>query len=94
MILCTASFILISGVEEVDYTRYPNKEYQIDWLKSYLEYSQSFSESITEIKEKDVERLYVWVQKFSLVSKQICCYDPEKKTSINYKCVQLKNSNL
>lgn len=61
-------FCEYAGVEEVDYTRYPNKEYQIDWLKSYLEYSQSFSESITEIKEKDVERLYVWVQKFSLAS--------------------------
>lgn len=61
-------FCEYAGVDEVDYTRFPNKEYQIRWLRNYLEYSNSFSESTTEIQEKDVEHLYEWVQKFTLAS--------------------------
>lgn len=52
-----------TGVDEVDYSRYPDKEFQLNWLKVYLESYQN--ESVTE---QDVERLYVQVNKFALAS--------------------------
>ncbi|RZC36210.1 ethanolamine kinase 2, partial [Asbolus verrucosus] len=55
-------FLEYAGVEEVDYSKYPNKEMQIDWFKIYLtEYKEVFTQD-------DVDRLYVQVSKFTLVS--------------------------
>ncbi|KAJ1917460.1 hypothetical protein H4219_003203 [Mycoemilia scoparia] len=48
---------------ECDYSRYPSKEAQIKWFRTYLE---KFSQSIP--KEKELESLYIEVSKFSLAS--------------------------
>jgi len=53
----------------VDFSLYPDREYQLSWLRVFLETSNEHrgldASTVTDI---DVERLYVQVQKFSLVT--------------------------
>ncbi|NWJ11342.1 EKI2 kinase, partial [Crypturellus undulatus] len=62
-----------AGVKEVDYRLYPSKETQLQWLRSYLQaYKQLTQEERgargAAVSEKELEALYVQVNKFSLVS--------------------------
>lgn len=57
-------FTEFAGIDEIDYTRYPNKEFQLKWLRIYLE---TFLNK-KNIDEKDIERLYVQVNQFALAS--------------------------
>ncbi|CAD5111466.1 DgyrCDS777 [Dimorphilus gyrociliatus] len=52
-----------AGVNEVDYSRYPDKEYQMKWLKTFLREKNG-----GDVDNKEVEKLYVQVNKFSLLS--------------------------
>lgn len=52
-----------SGVNEVDYSRYPARETQLQWLLYYLQAQKG-----TAVTPREVERLYVQVNKFALVS--------------------------
>lgn len=54
---------LPSGVNEVDYGQYPAQETQLQWLRFYLQAQKG-----TAVTSRDVERLYVQVNKFALVS--------------------------
>nr|CAD7202208.1 unnamed protein product [Timema douglasi] len=66
-------FAEFAGVTEVDYSRYPNPEFQRDWLRVYLE---TFNEPTvlngpgysSKVTNDDIDRLYVQVNKFSLAS--------------------------
>uniref|UniRef100_A0A914WUG4 ethanolamine kinase n=1 Tax=Plectus sambesii TaxID=2011161 RepID=A0A914WUG4_9BILA len=49
-------FCEYAGVENVDFSLYPSREYQLEWLKNYLEYYLERSPS-----EEEIERLYVQV---------------------------------
>lgn len=51
------------GVNEVDYSRYPAREIQLQWLRYYLEAQKG-----TAASPREVEQLYVQVNKFALVS--------------------------
>jgi len=55
-------------MDEVDFNLYPDRDYQLGWLRTFLELS--FTEdgrSASDVTDVDVERLYVQVNKFSLV---------------------------
>jgi len=55
-------------MDEVDFSLYPDRDYQLGWLRTFLELS--FTEdgrSASDVTDVDVERLYVQVNKFSLV---------------------------
>ena len=57
-----------AGMDTVDFSFYPDRDYQLTWLRTFLELS--FAESsrpASDISDVDVERLYVQVNKFSLV---------------------------
>lgn len=54
----------VSGVEELDFSRYPNEEFQKKWLRIYLEVYKNSS----EIAQKDVDKLYKQVNQFALLS--------------------------
>jgi len=57
-------------MDVVDFNFYPDREYQLAWLRSFLEFS--FGESgrpVSDVTDVDIERLYVQVNKFSLVSR-------------------------
>lgn len=48
----------------IDYSKYPSRDYQLEWLRVYLEEFRNTS----EIAEDDVEALYKQVNKFALGS--------------------------
>nr|XP_034369171.1 ethanolamine kinase 2 isoform X2 [Arvicanthis niloticus] len=52
-----------AGVNEVDYSRYPAREIQLQWLRYYLEAQKG-----TAASPREVEQLYVQVNKFALAS--------------------------
>jgi len=52
------------GIENVDYSKYPSKELQWNWLRAYLSALQGDG----EISDRDIQRLYVQVNQFALVS--------------------------
>lgn len=52
-----------SGVNEVDYCQYPVRETQLQWLRYYLQAQKGMA-----VTSREVERLYVQVNKFALVS--------------------------
>uniref|UniRef100_A0A336MXR1 ethanolamine kinase n=1 Tax=Culicoides sonorensis TaxID=179676 RepID=A0A336MXR1_CULSO len=57
-------FTEYAGVDEIDYDRYPSKEYQKNWLRVYLEEFKA-PESVTD---QEIEHLYATVNKFALAS--------------------------
>ncbi|KAF6074422.1 ethanolamine kinase 2 [Phyllostomus discolor] len=52
-----------AGVNEVDYCRYPARETQLQWLRYYLQAQKGMA-----VTSREVERLYVQVNKFALAS--------------------------
>lgn len=57
-----------AGVNDVNYSLYPSRELQKDWLTAYLEsYKHSSGHEVT-VTEAEVTQLYVQVCKFSLAS--------------------------
>uniref|UniRef100_T1IA39 ethanolamine kinase n=3 Tax=Rhodnius TaxID=13248 RepID=T1IA39_RHOPR len=61
-------FAEFAGVSEVDYSLYPDRDFQFTWIKIYLvEYNQC--NNITkEINESDINKFYSQINKFALVS--------------------------
>lgn len=58
-----------AGVDEVDYSRYPDKPTQLRWLRHYLKaYKTHQGHSDIEPSDHELEVLYVQVNKFSLAS--------------------------
>ncbi|XP_030379490.1 ethanolamine kinase [Scaptodrosophila lebanonensis] len=57
-------FAEMCGIDEVDYTRYPKREFQLKWLRVYLEsYLQR-----SNIESDEVEKLYIQVNQFALAA--------------------------
>ncbi|XP_078409752.1 ethanolamine kinase 1 isoform X2 [Cetorhinus maximus] len=57
-----------AGVNEVDYSLYPAKNVQLQWLKTYLEALKEYKGLGTEVTDKEVEVLYFQVNLFALAS--------------------------
>ncbi|XP_068595649.1 ethanolamine kinase 1 [Brachionichthys hirsutus] len=57
-----------AGVNDVNYSRYPSRELQRDWLTAYLESWKRSSGRDATVTEAEVTRLYVHACKFSLAS--------------------------
>ncbi|XP_048409163.1 ethanolamine kinase 2 [Stegostoma tigrinum] len=57
-----------AGVNEVDYSLYPDQSLQFQWLRTYLEACKQFTKKGGEVTDNEVQMLYVQVNKFSLVS--------------------------
>ncbi|XP_055586418.1 ethanolamine kinase [Uranotaenia lowii] len=56
-------FTEFAGIDQIDYDRYPSKEFQLQWLSVYLEEFNGCQSSSNE-----VEKLYVDVNQFALAS--------------------------
>ena len=64
-------YFWLAGVETVDYSRYPDREYQMKWLRMYLQLKAvHLGSDPSTVNNHDVEVLYVQVNKFALVGKQ------------------------
>lgn len=61
-------FFSTIGVSDVDYSLYPDRELQGQWLRSYLEAYKEYKGFGTEVTEKEVEILFIQVNQFALVS--------------------------
>uniref|UniRef100_W5N1Y7 ethanolamine kinase n=2 Tax=Lepisosteus oculatus TaxID=7918 RepID=W5N1Y7_LEPOC len=57
-----------AGVSEVDYSLYPSRELQLQWLHSYLQAYKLFTKKAEEVSSREIETLYVQVNKFALAS--------------------------
>ena len=57
-----------AGIDEVDYSLYPDKKFQMKWLRCYLTSWRQNSVK-DEILQEEIEDLYKKVNKFALVSK-------------------------
>ena len=76
------------GTKPSDLTRYPDKPYQIDWIRYYLECkAEENGGSPTDVTERDVEEFYVKVNKFALVSGVEQMHDRETKSVGPIICV-------
>lgn len=60
-----------TGMSELDYSLYPSRELQLDWLHTYLKAYKHFTQKGEEVSQREIETLYVQVNKFSLVSKSV-----------------------
>ncbi|KAM9327771.1 ethanolamine kinase 1 [Pholidichthys leucotaenia] len=57
-----------AGLNKVDYSRYPERPFQLQWLRSYLEAYKEHKGQGTDVTGREVETLYVQVNKFALAS--------------------------
>jgi len=74
---------ILLGMEDVDYSRFPDRAYQMEWLRTYLEcYRERLGQKPGGVTPLELETLYVQVNKFVLVSisffvlfhaLQLCC---------------------
>lgn len=58
-------FTEFAGVDVIDYRHYPSKEFQLKWLRRYLEVYHGPEKCVTD---RDVHMLYVQTNKFALAS--------------------------
>lgn len=64
----------MTGLSEVDYSQYPGRELQAQWLRAYLEAYNEYKGLGVEVSEAEVEVLYVQVNHFALVSMSSTAY--------------------
>ncbi|XP_076861535.1 ethanolamine kinase 1 [Brachyhypopomus gauderio] len=57
-----------AGLNEVDYSLYPGRGLQQQWLRAYLEAYKDYKEQSTQVSDREVEVLYVQVNRFALAS--------------------------
>jgi len=62
-------FTEFGGQEGYNRTLYPEKEFQLSWLRTYLqEYKLLKGEKDSKVTESEIEKLYVEVNQFALAS--------------------------
>lgn len=57
---------IILGIDEIDYSLYPTKEFQYQWLRVYLAHYNNID--VDDVKCNEIHKLYVQVNQFALVS--------------------------
>ncbi|KAM4569451.1 ethanolamine kinase 1 [Odontesthes bonariensis] len=57
-----------AGLNEVDYSYYPDRAFQFQWLRAYLEAYKEHKGQSHEVTDREVEILYVQVNQFALAS--------------------------
>jgi hypothetical protein len=58
----------------MDASRYPDKEYQLEWIRIYLEEWNKHNKITSLVTEDDVYQLFSQVSKFALVCKTACIH--------------------
>lgn len=61
-------FFPFSGLNEVDYSHYPERDFQLQWFRCYLEAYKEHKGQGSAVTDREVEILYVQVNQFALVS--------------------------
>lgn len=55
-------------MSEPDYGLYPSRDMQLEWLHTYLQNYKLYTKKGEEVSQRELETLYVQVNKFALVS--------------------------
>ena len=66
--------LLVPGLNEVDYSHYPQRAFQLEWLRAYLEAYKDHKGQGIDVTDREVEILYVQVNRFALVSIRTCLF--------------------
>lgn len=77
------------GMTDIDYTYYPSKEYQLNWLREYL--THYYKDGGKSIGDADVERLYAHVNKFALAAHLFWClwaHNQAEYSEIDYDFIE------
>ncbi|KAJ8299001.1 hypothetical protein KUTeg_023061 [Tegillarca granosa] len=55
-------FCEYAGVDEIDYRHYPDKDYQLNWIRNYLTYWKEYNNEETDVTDKDLAHFFcgVW----------------------------------
>lgn len=61
---------------ELDYGLYPSREMQMVWLEAYLQAYKLFTKKTEEVSARELETLYVQVNKFALVRRNTSAHTP------------------
>lgn len=69
--------LFVLGLNEVDYSQYPERALQLEWLRSYLEAYKEHKGQREAVTDTEVEVLYVQVNKFALVRIYFWSYRPD-----------------
>lgn len=93
VVFCHNDFLLQNVIydanarfEKLDFSLYPDRECQLRWLRNFLEFNYKESgQSASSMTDKDVERLFVQVNKFAL---GVCLYNAL------WGLVQIQHSDL
>lgn len=59
-------FTEFAGIDSIDYARYPDREFQSEWLRVYLAAFHGVEQA--EVDDREVDRLYGVVNAFALAS--------------------------
>lgn len=60
------AFRYVPGMTDTDYKRYPDKTFQLEWIRIYLENYHKSDDRI--IDDKYINEVYIDVNKFALVA--------------------------
>lgn len=60
------SLSVLTGMTDIDYSRYPNKEFQLEWLRVYLANYHTLDEQL--VNDDYINQVYTEVNKFALVA--------------------------
>ena len=72
---------------KLDYGLYPSREMQMEWLKVYLQAYKLFTKKTEEVSQRELETLYVQVNKFALVRRNMLTH-ARKQMTICYVLTQ------
>lgn len=62
-------FCEYAGIDVMDFSRYPDKAYQLNWIRHYLECQAQLNGHTPEsVTDRDIEECYVKTNKFALAS--------------------------
>ncbi|XP_071501255.1 ethanolamine kinase 1-like [Diadema antillarum] len=56
------------GIDEIDYNLYPEKDFQLKWLRAYLEARRALLGDDRAVTNEEVEQMYPVANKFALVA--------------------------
>lgn len=57
-----------AGMSEPDFSLYPSRALQLDWLHTYLSSYKRYTQKGEEVSQRELQTLYVQVNKFALAS--------------------------
>lgn len=86
---CLFGCVFLPGVSEVDYSLYPSRELQMQWLHIYLQAYKRFTKKGEEVTECEIETLYVQINKFALVSLQSFFYRACTLPSLSHRTLPI-----